>query len=239
MMWNFDSFLRIKTKPRIVFYRNDQRRSPAPGGARVPNAEPPRLSNSALRNNVGMLAQRPDEASYVWDPSVEAGGLLHDGRLRVQRSISLLRPSPPSGIPSFAEAPSVTFAEPPPAAPQPRVSSPTPAPPLPAVVDEWPLSWVALARFCRTLAGLARRECRGKVGKKKRTGRGGLSKARPVVQLLDCPTVDTSTFRNVSQESVVPVVWGGSEDARWTLTSPFLLFSDWIVHRRRRRRHKA
>lgn len=62
-------------------FRNDQRRGAPPGGPRLPDAQPARLSRQPLRDNARVLAQGPDETTYVRDAPVEAGGLLHHGRL--------------------------------------------------------------------------------------------------------------------------------------------------------------
>ena len=48
------------------------------------------LPAPSLRHHAGVLAQGPDEAAHIRDPPVEAGGLLHHVRLRVQGGFSLL-----------------------------------------------------------------------------------------------------------------------------------------------------
>jgi hypothetical protein len=63
--------------PGPNIFRHDQRRSPQPGGARVPHAEPAGLPPSPLRDHAGVLAQGPHEAADLRDPPVAAGRLLY------------------------------------------------------------------------------------------------------------------------------------------------------------------
>lgn len=85
-------------KQFVPSYRYDKCRSVAPGGARLPHAVPSRMSHCSIWHYVGMLAQGPHEAANIWDPTVEAGGLLYNGRFGVQRGIGILRTRPPPGM---------------------------------------------------------------------------------------------------------------------------------------------
>ena len=100
----------------IYVYRNDKRWSAAPGGAWLPHAVPSRMPHRSVWHNAGMLAQGPHEAANIRDPAVETGGLLHHGRLRVQRGVGLLRTRPPSWMANLNSA------SPPPSSFPPHVS---------------------------------------------------------------------------------------------------------------------
>ena len=52
------------------------------------------LPAPSLRHHAGVLAQGPDEAAHIRDPPVEAGGLLHHVRFRVQGRLRLLEDGP-------------------------------------------------------------------------------------------------------------------------------------------------
>ena len=68
-----------------VSFRHDERRGPPPSRARLQDASPPGMLPAALRNHARMLAQGSGQEADLWDPPVEAGGLLLDPRLWVQR----------------------------------------------------------------------------------------------------------------------------------------------------------
>lgn len=66
---------------------------------------PAELPGRALRDHDRVLAQGPAEAAHVRDVAVEAGGLLHDGQLRVQGGVRLLSPALPAAPPTRAPPP--------------------------------------------------------------------------------------------------------------------------------------
>lgn len=80
---------------RCQYYRNDKCGSATPSGARIPYAQPARMSRHTLRDHAWMLAQGSDEAAHFWDSAVETGGLLYHGGFRVQGGVVLLRARPP------------------------------------------------------------------------------------------------------------------------------------------------
>ena len=49
----------------LFFSRHDKCRGPPSGGAWVPHAAPPRLSQPAVRHHAGVLAQGPDEEAHL------------------------------------------------------------------------------------------------------------------------------------------------------------------------------
>lgn len=81
-----------------MFFRYDKCRSVTSSRTWIPYAVPARLPECTVRNNARMLAQGSDEATNLWNPSMETRRLLHHGRIRIQRSISILRSRPPAWL---------------------------------------------------------------------------------------------------------------------------------------------
>ena len=67
--------------------RYDQRRGSPPSGAWLPHALPPWLPQTTLRHHAGVLAQGGDGEAHLWDPAMEAGGVLHHGPQGLSRGL--------------------------------------------------------------------------------------------------------------------------------------------------------
>ena len=67
--------------------RYDKCRGPPPGGARLSHAVSTRVPAGAVRDNARELEEGRDGTSDVRDTAMEAGGVLHSLRQRVQRRL--------------------------------------------------------------------------------------------------------------------------------------------------------